>query len=218
MRVNHYEVLGVERSASEKEIRDKFRQLARQHHPDRFAGAEKVEAERRFQTLTEAVNVLTNQTRRAAHDRELQGSTLHSKTEPREVAKVYVAHGIKAWKENNFVAAAESFDMAVKHYENDAKAWHYLALASARVPARGRQAVQAIETAVQKEPYNPTYLKDAGMLCKRAGLMAKAERYLEQALEWDKENAEVKAALAEIRGKDTKEGGRGLLDSIFRKG
>ena len=220
MRVNYYEVLGVERSASEGEIRDRFRKLAREHHPDRYSGPEKQEAERRFQNLTEALNVLTNAAKRAAHDREIQGATVRSQSDPRELARVYIAHGLKAWKENNFVAAAENFDMAVKHNPGDGKAHHYLALAAARVPDRARQAIQAIEAAVQREPYNPTYLKDAGLLCKRAGLTAKAERYLEQALEWDKENVEVSAALAELRGsKESKDGGgRGILDSLFRKG
>lgn len=220
MRTNYYEVLGIERSASEAEIRDRFRRLAREHHPDRFSGAEKQEAERRFQNLTEALNVLTNPAKRAAHDREIQGSTVRAQSDPRELARVYVSHGLKAWKENNFLAAAENFDMAVKHNPSDGKAYHYLALASARVPDRARQAIQAIEAAVQREPYNPTYLKDAGLLCKRAGLSAKAERYLEQALEWDRDNAEVSAALSELRGsKEQKDGGgRGILDSLFRKG
>jgi Flp pilus assembly protein TadD len=59
--------------------------------------------------------------------------------------------------------------------------------------------VQAIESAVQKEPVNATYLKDAGMICKRAGLVAKAERYLNEALKWDPTNAELQNALAEIK-------------------
>ena len=71
-----------------------------------------------------------------------------------------------------------------------------------------------IETAVQKEPVNPVYLKDAGLLCKRAGLSAKAERYLEQAAQWDPDNAEVQAALAELRG-GSKESGKGF--TLFRK-
>jgi len=108
--------------------------------------------------------------------------------------------------------------MAVKHNPQDAKAFHYLALASAKNPSMMRQAVQAIETAVQREPYNPVFLKDAGLLCKRAGLSAKAERYLDEALKWDKDNVEIQGALAELRqGRgESKEGNRGF--SLFKKG
>ena len=38
MKINYYEVLGVERSATEQEIRDRFRRLAREQHPDRYRG------------------------------------------------------------------------------------------------------------------------------------------------------------------------------------
>src|SRR5256886_5935837 len=89
--------------------------------------------------------------------------------------------------------------MAVKHNPTDAKASHYLARAASRTPAYARQAVQAIESAVQREPVNSTYLKDAGLICKRAGLLAKAERYLNEALKWDPTSLEIQSALADLR-------------------
>jgi curved DNA-binding protein CbpA len=199
MKINYYEVLGVERSASEQEIRDRFRQLARSNHPDRVKGADKAEAERKFQTLTEAVNVLTNPARRKQHDSELSVGINRGSADLTQVAKVYMSKGVKAFKEGDIRAAYENFDMAVKHNPNDAKAFHYLALAASRIPAYARQAVQAIETAVQREPVNATYLKDAGLICKRAGLVAKAERYLNEALKWDPTSLEIQTALADLR-------------------
>jgi DnaJ-class molecular chaperone len=200
MPANYYEILGVQRTATEQEIRDRFRQLARENHPDRYKGDDKANAERQFQTLTEAMNVLTNETRRKQHDQMLSGgSTRSSASDPAQVAKAYMANGVKAYKAGDFMTAVEAFDMAVKHNDADAKAHHYLALAAARIPSKMRQAVQAIENAVQKEPYNPLFLKDAGQLCRKVGLFAKAERYFEEALKWDQGNLEIEAALAETR-------------------
>jgi len=217
MKVNYYEVLGVDRNASEIDIRERFRKLARENHPDRYRGPDKAEAERSFQTLTEAVNVLTNSTRRKQHDAELSSGGSTGTVDFAQIAKAYLAKGVKAYKEGNMPAAYENFDMAAKHYPQDAKAWHYLAMAAARMPSMMRQAVQAIESAVQREPVNVTYLKDAGLICKRAGLAAKAERYLEEAVKWDASNAEVQAALAELRqGRaESKEAGKGF--GLFRK-
>src|SRR5438105_10707354 len=128
MKVNYYEVLGVERSASEQEIRERFRRLARENHPDRYAGPDKSDAERRFQNLTEAVNVLTNTTRRRQHDAELSSGAARGGTvDFAQVAKAYLAQGAKAWKESDWRTAYENFDMAVKHNPGDAKAQHYLA-------------------------------------------------------------------------------------------
>lgn len=200
MRVNYYEVLGVERSATESEIRDRFRKLAREQHPDRYRGDSKAEAEHKFQLLTEAVNVLTNAQRRKQHDSELQGGVgARGMTDPKELAKIYFSNGVKAFKAGDVSSAIEAFDMATKHNPDDAKAQHSLAIASARVPSLLRQAVQAVEIAVQKEPYNPLFLKDAGFLCRRVGLNSKAERYLEEALKWDQGNLEIETALAELR-------------------
>ncbi|PYQ62381.1 MAG: hypothetical protein DMF58_01950 [Acidobacteria bacterium] len=199
MRINYYEVLGVQRSASEDEIRDTFRKLVRENHPDRYKGPDKAGAERKFQALTEAVNVLTNPARRKQHDAELSAGISKTSADFGAVAKVYLAKGVKAFKEGDVRAAYENFDMAVKHNPNDAKAFHYLALAASRIPAYARQAVQAIESAVQREPVNAIYLKDAGLICKRAGLNAKAERYLTEALKWDPTSLEIQNALADLR-------------------
>jgi curved DNA-binding protein CbpA len=214
MKVNYYEVLGVERSANEQEIRERFRKLARENHPDRYRGPDKAEAERSFQTLTEAVNVLTNPAKRRQHDEQITGGGNRGPADFAQVAKVYLAKGVKAFKDGDMAAAYENFDMAVKHNPQDAKAFHYLALAAARIPGYTRQTVQAIETAVLREPMNPLYLKDAGMLCKRAGLMAKAERYFEETLKWDASNSDALNGLAELR--ETKEAGKGGF-SIFGK-
>jgi len=199
MPTNYYEILGIQRTATEEEIRDRFRKLARENHPDRYKGEDKATAERQFQALTEAMNILTNETRRKQHDQMLSGGTRTAASDPAQVAKAYMAHGVKAYKAGDFMGAVEAFDMAVKHNEADAKAHHYLALASARIPSKMRQAVTAIENAVQREPYNPLFLKDAGQLCRKVGLFAKAERYFEEALKWDQGNTEIEAALAETR-------------------
>jgi Tfp pilus assembly protein PilF len=214
MKVNYYEVLGVDRSATEQVIRDRFRQLARENHPDRYRGPDKGEAERKFQTLTEAVNILTNPEKRRQHDGEISGGLDKGVVDFAQIAKAYLAKGVKAFKDKDIRGAYENFDLATKHNAHDAKAFHYLALAAARLPGHTRQAVQAIETALQREPMNPQFLKDAGLLSKSAGLTAKARRYLEEALKWDADNLEIQSALAELR--ETKEAGKGEF-SIFGK-
>lgn len=217
MKINYYEVLGVDRTASEQEIRDRFRKLARESHPDRYRGPDKAGAEQRFQTLTEAVNVLTNSARRKQHDAEISSPTKSGTIDFAQIAKAYLVKGVKAYKERDFRGAYEQFDLAVKHNAQDAKAHHYLALAAAQIPGFQRQAVQAAEAAAQREPMNPQFLKDAGLLSRRAGLNAKAERYLEEALKWDQDDAEIQTALAELRASkgEGKDAGKGF--GIFRK-
>jgi curved DNA-binding protein len=63
---DYYEVLGVPRNASEKEIKAAFRKLARQYHPDVRPGDK--QAEEKFKEINEANEVLSDPEKRNKYD------------------------------------------------------------------------------------------------------------------------------------------------------
>ena len=67
---NHYATLGLDRRCTSAQIRDAYRLLARQFHPDLNHGSR--EAIVRTQELNAAYEILSNSNLRAAHDRELE--------------------------------------------------------------------------------------------------------------------------------------------------
>src|SRR3954452_6558562 len=64
---DYYQTLGVQRGASDAEIKTAYRKLAMTYHPDRNNGAK--EAEEKFKEITEAYDVLRDADKRAMYDR-----------------------------------------------------------------------------------------------------------------------------------------------------
>jgi molecular chaperone DnaJ len=64
---DYYDVLGVERNASDQELKSAYRKAALKWHPDRNPGNH--EAEDRFKEAAEAYSVLSDSQKRAAYDR-----------------------------------------------------------------------------------------------------------------------------------------------------
>ncbi|HWR44109.1 J domain-containing protein [Sporomusa sp.] len=66
--IDYYEVLGIPRTASDKDIKQAYRQLARQHHPDLHQGDAKQAAEEKFKAINEAYEVLGDPEKRGKYD------------------------------------------------------------------------------------------------------------------------------------------------------
>ncbi|HLX92099.1 MAG TPA: J domain-containing protein [Puia sp.] len=64
--IDYYKILGIEKNASEEEIKKAYRKLARKHHPD--LNPHDKEANKRFQQINEANEVLSDPEKRKKYD------------------------------------------------------------------------------------------------------------------------------------------------------
>ncbi|BAP39586.1 molecular chaperone DnaJ [Metamycoplasma canadense] len=63
---DYYEVLGISKNATEKEIKTAYRKLAMQYHPDKNSAPD---AEEKFKEVSEAYEILSDENKRAKYDK-----------------------------------------------------------------------------------------------------------------------------------------------------
>lgn len=71
-KMNHYEILGVAKNATDDEIKKSYKKLASKHHPDRPSGNTQ-----KFQEIQAAYDILSTPQKRAQYDMELEGGGRH---------------------------------------------------------------------------------------------------------------------------------------------
>jgi len=64
MAKDYYKILGINRGASDEDIKKAYRRLAHEHHPDKKGGSEQ-----KFKEINEAYQVLSNREKRDQYDR-----------------------------------------------------------------------------------------------------------------------------------------------------
>lgn len=65
---DYYEVLGIDKGATDKEIKKAYRKLAKQYHPDVVEEDKKDEASEKFKEISEAYAVLSDEDKRRRYD------------------------------------------------------------------------------------------------------------------------------------------------------
>lgn len=201
-----YEVLGVTAQASTEEIRTAFRRLARERHPDRFQGPARAAAERAFQEITEAYNVLSDPGQRSRYDKQLESSKKDTLTDPKEIAKALLGRALSSMKAGQHGLADEAFIQAIAHDPQSAKAHHLYGMFLAQQPARLDEALRHLDQAVKIDPNNPKILLDASRLFARANMLQRALRLAQTAARFLPDDESAQSWLRQLQASSGREG------------
>jgi len=216
-----YDILGVERDATEAQIRSAFRKLTFKHHPDRFSGDEREKAEQRFQEITEAFNVLSRPESREKYDEELaqgQPGGPGAAMDPKEIARRLAAKGAQTLREGNITDALSELKSALDHDDTCARAHYFMGVGLGRVSGREKDGLRHLDRAVTLEPGNAAMLAEAASAAFAVGMMARAERLADEALSFDPTNQKALKLISEMNAAESAPSGDGLFGRLRRKG
>ena len=201
---DYYEVLGVGEHASEEEVRAAFRRLARERHPDRFRGTARAQAEREFQAITEAYNVLVDAAARKRYELSRRTTTRSGAMNPRDVARALVAKAIGVMKLGEHADAGELLRQAVAHDPQNARAQHLFGMYLAQHAHRLDQALRHLDQAAKLDSMNVRVLLDASRMFALARMFARAKRLAQAAAELSPSDPAVELWLQQLQEASTK--------------
>jgi DnaJ-class molecular chaperone len=211
---DYYNVLGLSPLATETEIRNAYRRLAKQYHPDKsFTANRPILSNEQFDEINEAYHILSDKKRRQDYDlvRSDKTKTLQDTTDTQSIqAENSFRNGLQALKEGNPKQAVSFLEWAVKYNPNKPLYHSKLGLAMAMTGEDLEKARASCERAIEMEIYNAAYYVDLAEVYYQAGLIEKAREKLKEALRWNPGSKLAAERLREIKPK-------GLLGKLFGK-
>jgi curved DNA-binding protein CbpA len=203
MAEDYYSILGVPKTASQREIRSAYLRLAREKHPDRFRDPdERDKAEQRFQLINESFNHLRDEKLRREYDKSLERKAMT----PKQEAELYYKNGELQEQSKDYDAALKYYYEAMRLVPDNVT---YI-LAAARLVAmdrsKQRQAAELFEQAMATEPKAREAYIGLGGLFSHSGMITRAVRVYEKGLRELPQDSELRtlhsqAAAQARRGK-----------------
>jgi curved DNA-binding protein CbpA len=202
-----YDTLGVERDASNQDIRSAFRKLALKYHPDRFADGQREQAEERFQGITEAFNVLRDPDSREKYDKGISQPTDGKRMDSKEISRRLAGKGAQLLRDGKIAEAVENLKMAVDHDDENARAHFFYSQVLRRFPGKEREALRHVERAASLEPGNATMKAEAASLSLATGMRSRAQRLAQEALSMDPTNSKASEVMKQMEDGDEDKAG-----------
>ncbi|MEW6686055.1 MAG: DnaJ domain-containing protein [Candidatus Edwardsbacteria bacterium] len=194
---DYYAILGVDRFATEQEIKTAYRQLAKKYHPDYQTEGQKQLTNVQFDEINEAYHTLIDRKKRSEYDcilRDKTGTLAPEKTLQMNQAETSYGHGIEALKRAEYRRAIEYFRAAIKFNPQKAMFYNRLGLALGMI-GKYKEAETYCEQAIKLEMFNPQHYLTLGLIYEKAKALDKAKIQFQEALKWDPQNRQAKEKL-----------------------
>jgi curved DNA-binding protein CbpA len=233
---DHYQMLGVARSATPQELKKAYFRLAKVYHPDRHFEADMGDMKETLESLFtgihnayQTLNDLEQQRNYDGASAEKRAPTAHSEEKsPEEYvenhaekagrAAAYFEAGIKDFSVGNYWGAAESFAWAARLDPVKADYLYHYGISLTRIPRRRHEAEENLKKAIKIDPLRPEYHLALGSLYLHSGLKKKALDVYNDALRQNPASDKLREAIKAAGGtvQEEKVGEAGLFKKMFK--
>jgi tetratricopeptide (TPR) repeat protein len=206
----HFQVLGVERDATEAQVREAYFRLAKRFHPDvhhdEALSDLRDELEEIFTRLGEAYEVLCSPRIRASYERELareegtdtpRGGPADPRRDAEEAAEA-IRRGGESLARERYWEAIRLFESAIPRVEGTIKQEARVLLARAYAKNAGwvKQGEELLLAVLREQPDHVDALLQLGRIYKGQGLNGRAFRTLRRVLDLQPTHEEARGLLA----------------------
>ncbi|MGV3621132.1 MAG: response regulator [Archangium sp.] len=203
-KLDYFEILGVQQSATREDIKRAYFALAKEYHPDRHFSSASAEtralAQQIYDLISTAHDTLTDQAERKRYVDELKAG--EKRPDDADVGRILAAEGKfqrgeELMRQRHYGDAHKHFREAIGLYpeEGEFHAWEGWAHFQAN-PNASEDAMRSIERAVSLNPRLDKSYLFLGYIYKASGRPDRAERQFEKAIQC---NPDCTEALRELR-------------------
>jgi len=228
---DHYQVLGIKRSATAQEIKKAYFKLAKLYHPDRHFDPDmsdmKLKLEALFMRIHEAYDTLSIQAKRDQYNTALGKGGRTSRAEQQEPEKAaqkgsavdQYNEGIRHFKAGNYWGAEEAFRWAARLDPGNPRFLFYQGLALSHMPRRRHEAEEYFKKVIEMSPNRLEYYMELGNFYRKNNLKGKAHAVFikAQATGLDSKQLRESIAATEVGDEAKKEPEKKSSGGIFKK-
>jgi len=190
--MNYYQILKVEPTASQAEIKKAYFRMARRYHPDLFGSdipSEIIDKIKEiFAYITKAYSVLSDEAKRRNYDSDLAVLSPEDKKDAAKKAETKFRKGKTLYDMGMYEDALILLGEAIKLVPNQGNYYLLRALAESKIDGLHKKAEEDFLKAIKLTPWNPEAYAGLGLLYKEEGLSIKARKQFEKALHLDPEH------------------------------
>lgn len=215
--MNYYQILRVSKDASEDEIKKAYFQLARKFHPDRFDRSVndhyRTQIGEVFDAITKAYRTLSDKALKKQYDAKSPARAKEDSRDFSRNADIKFRQAKTLYTLERYEDAFALLEEAISLKRDKADYFLLLAMTEAKIPSFHKKAEEHFLKARELEPWNSEAHVGLGLLYKTEGLLTKATKSFQKALELDADHDVARRELAAL-GKGAKKGGLKGLFSI----